>query len=281
MSVTATVPMTLERLPGFRPRPHARQVVFDFDGTLSLLRGGWPEVMLALFLEHLPTPAPADRPGLERLLMEDIWSLNGRPSIHQMQRLCERILERGGVPRPPSEYEADYQGRLSERTSRRLAERAQPGASISLHTVPGAHGVLEACAKRGLTLHLVSGTLESEVVREAQELGLARFFNGRIHGPASMHDLGFSKGAWIDRILAEHPGKGEALIAFGDGVAEITETARVGGLAVAVASDESGDGRLDAGKRALLASRGAHAVVAHYGDGETLMRALLGEGAAP
>ena len=28
---------------GFLPRPHASHAVFDFDGTLSWLRHGWPQ----------------------------------------------------------------------------------------------------------------------------------------------------------------------------------------------------------------------------------------------
>src|ERR1700676_5452228 len=36
------------------PRPDITHVLFDFDGTLSLIRQGWPEVMVPMFVEALP-----------------------------------------------------------------------------------------------------------------------------------------------------------------------------------------------------------------------------------
>ena len=40
--------------PTFAPRPGISHVLFDFDGTLSLIRQGWPEVMVPMFTEVLP-----------------------------------------------------------------------------------------------------------------------------------------------------------------------------------------------------------------------------------
>src|SRR5687767_3211952 len=45
----------VELAPGFAPRAQITHVLFDFDGTLSLIREGWPEVMLGMFVEMLPT----------------------------------------------------------------------------------------------------------------------------------------------------------------------------------------------------------------------------------
>ena len=55
----------------------------------------------------------------------------------------------------------------------------------------------------------------------------------------------------IDRILGEHGISGRQLLSFGDGYVEIENTKQVGGLAVAVASDEAhnGSGRVDEWKR--------------------------------
>ena len=44
----------VEFSPQFRPRPQISHVLFDFDGTLSLIRQGWPEVMVPMFVEMLP-----------------------------------------------------------------------------------------------------------------------------------------------------------------------------------------------------------------------------------
>ena len=40
--------------PTFAPWPGISHVLFDFDGTLSLIRQGWPEVMVSMFTEVLP-----------------------------------------------------------------------------------------------------------------------------------------------------------------------------------------------------------------------------------
>jgi len=44
----------IEFSSNFAPRPRLSHVLLDFDGTLSLIREGWPEVMLPMFVEFLP-----------------------------------------------------------------------------------------------------------------------------------------------------------------------------------------------------------------------------------
>jgi hypothetical protein len=44
----------VEFASGFAPHPQITHVVFDFDGTLSLIREGWPAVMVPMFVEMLP-----------------------------------------------------------------------------------------------------------------------------------------------------------------------------------------------------------------------------------
>ena len=58
----------------------------------------------------------------------------------------------------------------------------------------------------------------------------------------------------LDRLLLEENIRGENLLSFGDGPVEIIHTREVGGLAVAVASDEehNGSGRMHPQKRRQL-----------------------------
>lgn len=83
----------------------------------------------------------------------------------------------------------------------------------------------------------------------------------------------------IERILRENQIPGEALLAIGDGYVEIQNTKEVGGLAVAVASDEAnnGSGRFDEWKRNRLAGVGADVIIPDYRDAEILLQTLLGE----
>src|SRR5947207_12077531 len=88
----------------FAPRPGISHVLFDFDGTLSLIREGWPDVMLPMFVEMLPRRADESTAEVRRLLLEDILTLNGKQTIYQMMRFAERVAERGGQPREPLWY---------------------------------------------------------------------------------------------------------------------------------------------------------------------------------
>ena len=73
----------MELRSGHRPRPRLTHAVFDWDGTLSLIRAGWAEVMLDQWMDLLPA-LPGETAEARRLKAhEDIWGLNGKPSIHQ------------------------------------------------------------------------------------------------------------------------------------------------------------------------------------------------------
>src|SRR5512141_942154 len=109
----------VEFSPVFAPRAGISHVLFDFDGTLSLIRQGWPEVMVPMMVEMLPRqPADTDE-SLRRLVLEDIMRLNGKQTIYQMIQLAERIRERGGQPRDPLWYKHEYLRRLDQRIRER------------------------------------------------------------------------------------------------------------------------------------------------------------------
>ncbi len=87
----------------------------------------------------------------------------------------------------------------------------------------------------------------------------------------------FSKKIVIERILRENRIPGEKLLSFGDGYVEIQNTKEVGGLAVAVASDEAnnGAGRFDEWKRNRLLGVGADVVIPDFRDAEALLNRIL------
>jgi phosphoglycolate phosphatase-like HAD superfamily hydrolase len=267
----------IEFRPGFTPPVRAKHVMFDFDGTLSLIRQGWSELMLDLFLELMPGRR-GDRPEeLRALLRDDIVALTGKPTIHQMQRFADRIAERGGRPQEASWYHTRFQKRLARCIADRLKALRAGEVNRDHLMVYGSRRLLEALKARGLVLHLASGTEEAAVRREADLLGIADYFEGRIHGPRD-DGTTFSKAAVVDAIVRDHGLVGEGLLAFGDGPVEIAETKRVGGSAVAVASDEArnGCGLMDPTKRASLFGVGADVCVPDYHDAEALVEMLLG-----
>ena len=267
----------IELRENFGPRPEIRHVLFDFDGTLSLIREGWPEVMLPMFVEMLPPQPREDEATVRQMLLDDIMRLNGKQTIYQMIQFAERVRERGGQPRDPLWYKQEYLRRLEARIHERIdglsAGRLKPDDWL----VYGARPLLERLCARGLKLYLASGTDEPFVWREARLLQLEPYFEGRIFGALDNYQ-DFSKKKVIDRILAENHISGRHLLAFGDGYVEIQNTHEVGGLTVAVASDEAhnGSGRVDQWKRQRLLAVGADMVIPDYRKPDLLLEILFG-----
>jgi phosphoglycolate phosphatase-like HAD superfamily hydrolase len=266
----------VEFAPTFHPRQGISHVLFDFDGTLSLIRQGWPEIMVPMFVEMLPRQPGESEADVYRLAMDDIMRLNGKQTIYQMIQLAERVRQRGGQPQEPLWYKHEYLRRLDRRIAERLdglqCGRLRPDDLL----VHGSRALLQRLVAAGLTLYLASGTDEPFVKTEARLLDVAQYFDGRIHGALDDYQ-NFSKKMVIDRILHENAIPGQRLLAFGDGYVEIENTKSVGGLAVAVASDEAhnGSGQVDAWKRQRLLGVGADVVIPDYRDAEALLARLL------
>lgn len=232
-----------------------------------------------MFAELLP-PAPGETEEQRRqLCFDDIMRLNGKQTIYQMIQLAERIKERGGAPREPLWYKHEYLRRLDERIRTRI-EALRTGAMPADNAlVYGARPLLELLKARGLPMYLASGTDEVFVKHEAELLNLTRFFGKHIYGALDDYKQ-FSKKIVIERILRDNRIEGAHLLSFGDGYVEIENTKEVGGLAVAVASDEAhnGSGQFDQWKYKRLLGVGADVVIPDFRDAEPLMECILGRG---
>jgi phosphoglycolate phosphatase-like HAD superfamily hydrolase len=264
--------------PGFAPRSGLSHVLFDFDGTLSLIREGWPEVMVPMFAEVLPPLPGESEEQRQAIALEDIMRLNGKQTIYQMIQLAARIRERGGEPLEPLAYKHEYLRRLDARIGARTEGLRSGALRADDLLVFGARALLEKLVARGLTLYLASGTDEIYVKQEAAALDVARYFGRHIYGALDDYK-NFSKKMVIERILRENQVSGAQLLSFGDGYVEIQNTKEVGGLAVAVASDEAhnGSGRMDEWKRQRLLGVGADMVVPDFRDADALLAAVLGQ----
>src|SRR5437764_1694373 len=87
------------------PRGQFRFVLFDFDGTLSLIREGWPQVMIPMMVEELRrTPTAESDRELEAAVEDFVMRLNGRQTIYQMMQLADEVRRRGGTPADPLDY---------------------------------------------------------------------------------------------------------------------------------------------------------------------------------
>jgi phosphoglycolate phosphatase-like HAD superfamily hydrolase len=262
------------------PRGRFRSALFDFDGTLSLIREGWPQVMVPMMVEELRrTGTPESDAELTARVEELVMRLNGRQTIYQMIHLAEEVRRRGGAPLEPLSYKHRYHDLLMERIRGRLSALEAGAARPEDWVVPGSHALLEGLQRRGVTLYLASGTDLKYVRHEAQLLGVARYFGEHIYGALDDYQ-NFSKQMVIERILREERLSGPELLGFGDGFVEVEEVRRAGGVAVAVASDEVNRRGINAWKRQRLVRAGADVVIPEYRQGERLLRWLFAEDGA-
>jgi phosphoglycolate phosphatase len=257
------------------PRGRFRSVLFDFDGTLSLVREGWPQVMMPMMVEVLRETGTAESESELYAAVEDfVMRLNGRQTIYQMIQLADEVHKRGGRPLEPLAYKHRYHELLMQRIRGRLNDLESGNAKAEEWSVPGSHDLLENLCQRGLTLYLASGTDLKFVRHEAELLSLARFFGERTYGALDDYQ-NFSKKMVIERIIEDHDLHGEELLGFGDGFVEIEEIKRVGGVAVAVASDEVRRRGINEWKRNRLVQAGADLVIPEYRRQQELVAYLM------
>src|SRR5205814_4941765 len=137
------------------PRGGYKAVLFDFDGTLSLLREGWPGIMVPLMVQALARTGTGETEAELAVVAEEfVMALNGRPAIFQMARLVEEIRARGGTPNLPADYLREYDERLLKVVRERYREIENGRVPAARWAVPGSHDILESLRRRGLKLHL-------------------------------------------------------------------------------------------------------------------------------
>lgn len=253
-----------------------RHAVFDFDGTLSVIRRGWEQVMIPLMVEMICAGHPVP-PGLEAEVADYVDRSTGILTIKQMMWLEEAVRRYGLAEKPLTAraYKQIYNERLLGPVRRRLAQLDGSLTARDALAVAGARAFVQALRDRGVTLYLASGTDHVYVVEEAEALGITPFFEGRIYG--AMDDTeAYSKERIIARILSDNGLEGAALLVVGDGPVEIRHAREHGAVALGVAVDEDRRQGLNPRKRERLLVAGADLIVTdflHYG---ALAAALCG-----
>jgi len=256
----------------------ARVAILDFDGTLSLIRSGWMEVMVPMMVEILAeTPGAEGEDEVRRVVEEFVWRLTGKQTIYQMIQLAGEVGRRGGVPLDPLAYKRQYLERLHGRIAGRLAD-LRNGAPPDTYLVPGSRALLEALRARGLKLYLASGTDQDYMREEARLLDVTRYFDGGVYGALDDYKS-FSKKILIQRILSSSDVAGGQILGFGDGYVEIEEVKLVGGVTVGVATTEPECRVVDDWKRERLIGVGANYIVPNYLCHEQLVGMLFSNGA--
>ena len=253
----------LRALPqGSRPR----YAVLDFDGTVSLIREGWQDIMIPYFTDELavtPQGAQLPRSELAELARDFVFVNTGKQTIYQCIELANQITRLGGTPQDPQVYKDEYVRRLLEAIDQRLEGLRSGSIPREELLVPGSVELLEMLRRHGVQLYLASGTDDPHVKIEAALLGLDQYFDGHIYGAQRDYKT-FSKKMVIDRIIQENNLSGTELLGFGDGYVEIENIRSVGGYACGVASNEKTRQGIDEWKRERLTGVGADIIIPDY-----------------
>jgi phosphoglycolate phosphatase-like HAD superfamily hydrolase len=257
-------------------RGHIRHALFDFDGTVSLIREGWQGVMIPMMVEVLlETPRHESEEELYGVVTEFVDLLTGKQTIYQMIQLCEEVRQRGGEALDPLDYKWMYLDRLWERIKGRVAGLKSGEIEPEEMIVPGAVPMLKAMRARRVTCYLASGTDQVYVLDEAAALGLSPYF-ASIYGALDDYQ-NYSKKMVIERILDENHLSGPEFVTFGDGYVEIEDTKAMGGIAVGVASDELNRQGINEWKREKLILAGADLIIPDFREHERLVAYLFVE----
>lgn len=259
-------------------RGKIKHVLFDFDGTISLLREGWQRIMGPMCVEmicgdHEPTPE------IVKEVEDMIEETTGIQTIFQMQRLVEMVKKHGLVPEDKILDEWGYKAIYNERLLRPVKERIrklQTGElTIEQLTVRNVFNFLEELKKRGVVMYVFSGTDREDVQNEAKVLGVDKYFAEIWGALPSIEE--YSKEKVIKEIISAHNLHGPEVMAVGDGPVELRNVKEQGGIALGVASDEKKGYGWDLHKRKRLLKAGADILIPDYHEWEKLIKFLFCE----
>jgi len=253
-----------------------KHALFDFDGTISLIREGWQRVMIPMMVDILAELDRGEtREELTGIVTEFVDRLTGKQTIYQMMQLAEEVRKRGGHPREPLEYKHQYLDLLWERIEHRVAGLREGTIDPEDMRVPGSMAIVQALKQRSVKMYLASGTDRPYVMDEAEAVEMTPYFQG-IYGALDDYES-FSKAMVIEMIIEENDLHGPELVGFGDGYVEIENVKEVGGVAVGLATDEARRQGVNDWKRNRLITAGADLIIPDFTEHERVLAYLFAE----
>lgn len=235
-------------------------VLFDFDGTISTLRAGWEEVMQPFMEECIRGDArltDEQEQALRREVAAYIDESTGIQTVYQMRWLAQTVAAKGWNSTVLDEwtYKAEYNRRLLLKVKERVGRLERGELNADDYLMKGSLQFLQELAKRGVSMYVASGTDHGDVVREAEVLGVARFFRQIAGAPEGKAEC--SKEKVLVDLLDQSGLSGAQLAVIGDGKVEIGLAKERGALAVGLASDEFAREGVNPLKQARLEKAGA------------------------
>lgn len=259
----------IELLP--KKRANLKAVLFDFDGTISTLRHGWENVMGPFMVEMIVGNTKQDD-TITELVDKYIDRSTGTQTIYQMQWLVDTIKEYGynlDTPKDPWWYKTEYNKRLERYIAERKESIIKNKTFKWKYIIRGSIIFLDRLKQKGINIYVASGTDHPDVVKEAEILGLKKYFN-EIQG-APLGKVQCSKEWVLKKLITESFIKGYELAVIGDGPVEIALGREFGAISLGVASNEEGLGGINLAKRNRLIKAGAHAIVGDFENNNDIL----------
>ena len=252
-----------------------QHVLFDFDGTISLLREGWQGVMQSMMAEMIcGDETLTDR--VNKRIMDFINKTTGYQTIIQMDGVIDLIREFNNIPEEEildaQAYRKIYNDALMLPVNVRLDKLSKGEVTQEKMCVKGARDFVEGLATKGASLYIFSGTNEEDVRNEAELLGFADRFK-HIWGALRTIEE-YSKEKILKELIEEHGLEGPEILIVGDGPVEIQLARQYACKSVGVASNEA-KGGLDVVKRDRLWDAGADIIVPDFKCADELVNYLF------
>jgi phosphoglycolate phosphatase-like HAD superfamily hydrolase len=256
-----------------------KYALFDFDGTVSLMREGWQRIMLPVMVDSIRGETPST-PEIVAACEEYIEESTGIQTVLQMEHLVEMVREFGFVPEDQildaKGYKQVYNDRLMVPVNERIAKVDSGELSLDDVTVRGSREFVKNVFDRDLTIYIASGTDQDDVRNETAKCQIDQWCKGGIFGAIGNVEE-YSKDRVIKGLLADFGLHGSELFVVGDGPVEIKNAKSNGAVSIGVASDEVAGFGWNMHKRDRLIRSGADIMVADFGEYEKLAAYLFGE----
>ncbi|HOJ33081.1 MAG TPA: HAD hydrolase-like protein [Candidatus Hydrogenedentes bacterium] len=248
-----------------------KHALFDFDGTISLLREGWQDVMAPVMLECIAGDTEPT-PEMEQAVRDYIEESTGINTILQMEHLVQMVKEFGRVPEEKildaHGYKKIYNDRLMKVVNERIARLERGEIALQDVTLRGAVEFVERLHKRGLHMYVFSGTDQPDVRHEAELVGVATYFE-EIRGALRTYAES-NKEKIIKELISKHDLHGVEVLVVGDGPVEIRHGREHDCVTVGVASNELTGCGWNERKRERLIKAGADILVPDFSEAALL-----------
>lgn len=197
----------------------------------------------------------------------------GIQTYYQMKWLAEAVKRHGRNPsasEDPWWYKAEYNRRLMKDVNQRKESILRGEKTPTDFMIKNSEALLKYLCDRDIKVYVASGTDHADVIKEAEILGLTKYFTEIAGAPSGRVDC--SKEAVLQKLLKDSKLKGEELMVAGDGRVEITLGRQAGAITLGVASDEERLSGINFAKRVRLIRAGAHAITGDYCDLHGILR---------